>query len=1500
MPSPSRVSRCPRSRHGGQPPTADGCAPRPTRSGRPVVPSPPVSAPTHALEFDPLVAGWFAERFRAPTPPQTEGWRAIAAGRDVLIAAPTGSGKTLAAFLWAIDRLVRTARSGGLVDETTVVYVSPLKALGNDIRKNLEQPLAEIRARAFATGVHLPEVRVAVRTGDTPRSERQAMVRKPPHVLITTPESLYILLTADKSRAALASARTVIVDEIHAVAGDKRGAHLALTLERLDALAGRKVQRIGLSATQHPIERVAELLVGGGRRTAAGTADCAIVDTGHRRAMDLAVETTDHEIGAIASYELWASIYDRIVGYVATHRTTIVFVNTRRLVERVAHQLSERLGDDRVVAHHGSLSRTIRLDAEQKLKSGAVPVVVATASLELGIDVGHVDLVCHIGSPRALATLLQRVGRSGHWLGSVPKGIFFPLTRDDLLQTAAAVRAIRASVLDRLRLSERPLDILAQQIVAIAAADEIGEDDLFALVRRARPYRDLERRAFDEVLEMLAEGVATRRGRRSAHLHRDLVHRRVRGRRGARLAAITGGGAIPDTADYDVVEEPGEARVGKVNEDFAIESMRGDIFLLGNHSWRIRRVENGTVRVEDAGQAPPTIPFWTGEAPARTRELSAAVSELRAELAARIPDRAAPPPQAVVEWLVAECGIDAAGALQLAAYVRDTLAVLGTVPTCDTVVAERFFDESGGMQLVIHAPFGGAINRAWGLALRKRFCVSFDFELQAAATDDGIVLSLGEQHSFPLANVFAMARLATLEHDLVQATLQAPMFGTRWRWNATRALALLRHSGGRRVPMNIQRMRADDLLAAVFPMQAACGDNHAGPIEPPKHPLVDETIANCLYEAMDTDGLREVLERIARGEIRTVAVETPAPSVMAHEILNANPYAFLDDAPLEERRARAVALRRADPAIAAGIGALDAEAIAAVRGQAWPDARHADELHDALLTLVWLPADALGPWAPWADELVLRERAAWAAWEYAGTPRRALVAAERLALARALVPTLTLAPALVAPALAPQACDGEAAAVALVRGWLECLGPTTIDDLAARLGVAPTVIGAAMARLEGEGVALQGRFTPGAPGDEWCERRLLARIHHLTLGRLRREIDPVSAADFMRFLFRWQHVLPETRLHGRDGLVAVIAQLHGIELPAPAWERTVLPARVAAYEPGLLDDLCLSGIAAWGRFSAPGDGDTTSDPAVEHAAVGARRRVATRRAGTPAPEPAQRRRLAPTRAAPLALALRADLDTLRTARPDPDSPRLSPAARDVAAFLAAEGASFTADIAAATGLLPSTTEEALWELVVRGIVSGDGFAGLRRLIAPEERPRPERRLRALHGGRAARRPLPAGRWALLAGKRDALPAAARVEAAARQFLARYGVVLRELLAREALMPPWRELLAVLRRLEARGEIRGGRFVAGFVGEQFALPDAVEALRDTRRRIGDAEILLVAAADPLNLVGIVTPGARISPLSGQVIAWERGVPIDSGDLGAVRHRLRDRGLAASGA
>ncbi len=1421
------------------------------------------------LGFDPLLEGWFVDRFGDATPPQALGWKAIAAGRDTLISAPTGSGKTLAAFMWAINGLVESARTDSL-ESTTILYVSPLKALGNDIEKNLAVPLRAVRERAETAGVPLQDIRVAVRSGDTPASERQGMLRRPPHILITTPESLYILLTAAKSREMLRTVRTVIVDEIHAVAGDKRGAHLALTLERLDLLVGHRLQRIGLSATQRPIDQVARLLVGSGRNDEDGSPDCAIVDTGHRRAMELRIETPDMELGAIATHELRAAIYDRIAELVATHETTIVFVNTRRLVERVAHDLGERIGADRIVAHHGSLSRRTRLAAEEKLKSGEVPVVVATASLELGIDVGHVDLVCHLGAPRALATLLQRVGRSGHWLGSVPRGVFFPLTRDEMLQTAAAVRAIRAGELDRILIPEAPLDILAQQMVATVAAEEMDVESLYALTRRAHHYACLPRETFDTVLEMLVEGVSTSHGRRAAHLHHDRVHQRLKPRRGARLASITGGGAIPDTADYAVIEDPTGARVGTVNEDFAIESMRGDIFLLGNHSWRIRRVEKSAVRVEDAGQAPPTIPFWLGEAPARTRELSEAVASLREETATRLSDR-----EATIAWLIEECGIDRGGAEQIAQYVAATLAMLGTVPTCERIIAERFFDESGGMQLVIHCPFGGAVNRAFGLALRKNFCVNFDFELQAAATDDGVVISLGEQHSFPLPSVFGMVRPEKLEADLTQAALAAPMFGNRWRWNVTRALVLARHMGGKRVPMNIQRMRAEDLLAAVFPAQLGCGDNRSGPIEPPSHPLVDETLNNCLHEAMDTAGLRTILEGIRSGSIQTVAVETSSPSPMAHELLNAYPYAFLDDAPLEERRARAVSLRRIDSSLGSGIGALDPAAIAEVRDQAWPDVRDADELHDALHSLVWLPTSVVSEnadWQTWIRELQAAHRVALAHWpsDEGTASLEAFVAAERVDFIHLALPDAELDPPLEAPAGSPQALDAETAVDAALRGWLAATSPTTSAVLAAMLGLRATSVEAGLARLENEGFAMRGAFTPGAAGEEWCERRLLARIHRLTLGILRREIEPVSVANLIRFQLRWQHVSPHTQLHGREGLSMVIDQLHGTEAPAPAWEQSILPARIQSYAPDLLDQLCFSGEVAWGRFSPP-----NLNPA---------------RRG--------RRSSAPTRNAPLGIALRDDLAALLSNQTTPQADDLSGNARAALEVLDRDGASFLGDIARAAGLLPTAAEDALWELVARGVVTGDGFAGLRTLLMPEDKRRSNRRLRSVRGRRSRSRTLPVGRWAKLP-RGDGQPVVEETHAewAARLLLQRYGVVFREVTARESLMPPWRVILAALRKLEARGEIRGGRFVEGLVGEQFASTEAVEALRAMRRE-EPGEVVLISSADPLNLVGILTPGPRVPPQSGQWIAFADGVPIECGELGFVRSRLAAQGKAES--
>jgi ATP-dependent Lhr-like helicase len=1449
------------------------------------------------IPFHPLLRRWFTERFSKPTAPQEQGWAHIAAGEATLIAAPTGSGKTLAAFLWSINRLVERGLAGGLDDRTSVVYVSPLKALGNDIEKNLREPLKQIMSLAEAEGLFLqfPEIRVAVRSGDTPAAERRLMVKRPPHILITTPESLYILLTSEKGRHILRTTETVIVDEIHAVAGDKRGAHLALSLERLEALTEKPFQRIGLSATQKPVEEIARLLVGtknvggddgspfefpqGGELVEPR---CSIIDVGHRRVLDLSIDVPDQELGPIASQELWNEIYARIVAEVKSHRSTLVFVHTRRLVERVAHQLTKLLGEENVGAHHGSMSRKSRLAVEEGLKTGKLPVVVASASLELGIDIGHVELVCHIGAPRSLATLLQRVGRSGHWLGAVPKGIFYPLTRDDLLQAAAAIRAVKAGDLDRLTIPEKPLDILAQQMVATVASTApsakpgsqeketpdswIGEEELFQLMRWAYPYRKLAREEFEKSLEMLSEGIAGRRGRRQSYIHRDQVHGRLRARRGARLAAITNGGAIPETADYDVVQAVDEAFVGKVNEDFAIESLAGDIFLLGNNSWRIRRVSSGKVWVEDAHGLPPTIPFWLGEAPARSAELSEALSSLRQEIYARASDR-----PAALRWLAEETGAPEPAAAQMIAYVSETQAMLGCVPTHGCVVAERFFDEAGGMQLVIHAPFGGRINRAWGLALRKRFCVTWDRELQAAATDDGIVISLGEQHSFALTDVFALVRTANLEKDLIQAALASPMFTNRWRWNAGRALALLRFTGGKKVPVALLRMRAEDLLAAVFPEQLMCQDNRVGPVVIPDHPLVDETIRDCLREAMDVDGLKEILTAIESGRLRTVAVDTTSPSPMAHEILNANPYAFLDDAPLEERRARAVSLRRTDPDLARGIGALSAHAIAEVCKEIRPDLRDAEELHDLLLSVGILPLAEASEWSEWAGRLIADGRFTIVSWRFDRQmeEKRAYVAAERIGLVRQLLPEGRFEPEIRQPAQKEIASSVEEAARKVIHGWIEITGPVTAVTLADKLGLPLRMVEQALLALEATGAVLRGEFTGNVTAGEieWCERGLLARIHRLTLGRLRREIEPVTAADFLKYLFRWQHVQPNTQLRGRQGVEEIIGQLQGLELPAPAWEQHVLPSRIMDYDPRALEELCLAGVVSWGRLRSNAKEQENGDPS--------KRR--------------KRRRQSPGRAAPISFVMREDLGHFLTER-GPNVP-LSTGARDALGYLEKHGASFLADIARGSGLLKIRAEQALWELVAAGLVTGDGIAGLRVLLMPETKRQSRKRLRVIAGGRSPERLMPVGRWSLWrSGIGQAQAPEHTAEFITRQLLRRYGVLFRELIARESSAPSWRSILEVCRRLEARGEIRGGRFVNGFVGQQFALPEAVDLLRATRRAEKNDEPIIVAAADPLNLVGILTPGPRVSPYSGQVIANSNGVPTDIGPLGAVLSKL----------
>ena len=1389
--------------------------------------------------FHPVIERWFANRFAEPTEPQRRAWPVIQDGGDVLIAAPTGSGKTFAAFLSAIDGLVRQGLNGELRDEMQVVYVSPLKALSNDVQKNLSEPLAEIRATLAEQGLPDVEVRTLVRTGDTPQSGRQAMLKQPPHILVTTPESLYLILTSERAREMLRSVRTVIVDEIHAVARDKRGSHLALSLARLDALIGKRPQRIGLSATQRPIEEIGQFLVGTGQPLPT------IVDAGHIRTLDLALEIPPSPLEAVMSAEVWEEVNTRIAELISQHRTTLVFVNTRRLCERLTMHLSERLGADRVTSHHGSLSREKRLEAEERLKRGELQALVATASLELGIDIGSVDLVIQVGSTRSIATLLQRVGRAGHRLGAIPKGRVFPLSRDELIECSAMLRATREGRLDRLIIPNKPLDILAQQIVAAAAGEEWDESALYERVRSAYPYRDLSRAEFDAVVQMLAEGFTTRRGRRSAHIHYDGINKKLTGRRGARIAAITSGGAIPDLGDYRVILEPTETFVGTLNEDFAIETTPGDIFQLGNMSYQVVKVESGQVRVADAKGQPPTLPFWLGEAPGRTNELSEEVSRLRQDVADRLDD-----PPVAMQWLVDTIGLNEAGARTIVEYLGATRQILGTIPTQQCLVLERFFDEAGGMQLVLHAPFGSRINRAWGLALRKRFCRSFNFELQAAATEDAIILSLGPQHSFPLEDVFQYLKPATAEHLLVQAMLDAPVFGTRWRWNATRALAVLRFRGGRKVPTPLQRMEAEDLVAAVFPDQLACPENLVGDREIPDHPLVNQTIADCLLEAMDFPGLKRVLEGMEAGQLTLIARDTTEPSPLCHEVLNARPYAFLDDAPLEERRTQAVITRRGlDVKTADEFGKLDQSAIDLVKEQAWPDPENADELHDALLVMGAVPNAEVGTRnAEWKGEFE----------KLVGAGRATLmdgglwVAAERVPMAQAAFADATFDPAVTPPERdRAKMWSREDAIRELVRGRLEVIGPTTAADVSAALGLPSVDVDVALAALEHEGFALRGRFAAGVAGTEWCERRLLARIHRYTLDRLRKEIEPVAAADFLRFLFKWQRLATGSRAEGPEGLAAVLDLLDGYELAAGAWESEVLPARLTDYDPLWLDGLCLSGEIAWGRLTA-----------IRNAEVGVRNR-----------------KVGPVRSTPIALFRRERGEIWRAGLPeaDPATLPLSSTGKTLLAAFESRGALFFGDLVNATGLLRTEVEKGLAELVAWGLVSSDSFAGLRALLVPSDRRRP------LGGGYRRRgRIAPfgvetAGRWA----RTHAKPPIADeqvAEAIAWQLLRRYGVVFRRVVQRETLLAPWREILRVYRRLEARGEIRGGRFVGGFSGEQYALPEAIGLLRSTRREQGAAELIAVSGADPLNLVGILTPGEAVPALTTNRILYRDGAPI----------------------
>ena len=1433
---------------------------------------PPVEIPAALAWAHPVTAEWFIGKFGTPTEPQEQGWPSILGGDATLISAPTGSGKTFAAFLVCIDRLLRQAIAGTLAPCTQIVYISPLKALSNDVQKNLDGPLAEIQQLALERGYLSTEIRTGVRTGDTLPKERAAMLRNPPHILVTTPESLYILLTAGKSREHLRRVNTVIVDEIHAVADDKRGAHLALSLERLEALVCGENRlspgafltglatpplRIGLSATQNPIELVASFLTG----VHASRKPARIVQVGQRRKLDLAIEVPNDELGSVTTTAMWDEIFDKLAAHAQSHRSTLVFVNTRRLVEKIAFALAERLGSENVAAHHGSLSRNLRLDAEQRLKNGQIKILIATASLELGIDIGDIDLVCQISTTRAVAVAMQRVGRAGHWRGAVPKGRFFATTRDDLLEQAALVRKMRAGELDLLEIPPQPMDVLMQQIVACCGAEPWEEDVLYNVLRCAYPYRNLTRERFDQLIALLHQGIESSRGRYGAYLLRDGIQRQLHPRRGARMIAISNGGSIPDAALFSVILQPEGVQIATLDEHFAVDSSPGDVVLLGNTSWRIQHIEAaGRVLVEDAHGAPPTLPFWFGEAPQRTGVLCDGVGELREQISARTADvspgyisPAQPEVAAASAWLMEECGVCAGGAQQLIAYIVTGRAVLGAVPSKTTVIAERFFDEGGGMQLILHAPFGGRINKAWGLALRKRFCRGFNFELQAAATDNGINISLAEQHSFPLADVFQFLTEQTAKELLEQAALASPIFKTRWRWAAGRSLQLLRFSKGKRIAPQVQRTRSEDLLASVFPQAAACFETIEGDIQIPEHPLVDEVMQDVLQEAMDLEGLIEVLRGIKDGSIRCLAVDTPVPSTFAHELINANPYAFLDDAGLEERRARAVSLRRTLPeSVLEEAGKLDQNAIEEIRRECWPDLRDEHELHDLLYSVIALPLGFLDRpetrhWPTFYERLIQTGRAQRI--DCAGIP--CWIAAERLPLVLAL--------------WRESATDSdsdikEQGLKQLVQGWLQLLGPVTATSFAQRFGLNSAEVFQTFLAMEMQGLLMRGIFEQPRPQTdpdiEWCERRILQRIHRRTVSTLRKQVEAVTPAVYMRWLLGWQHLAPQTQLAGEEGVLEALHQLEGFEAPAVEWERTLLPARVANYDSRWLDALCLSGAVGWGRISphpawAEGDG-------------------------------AAPRRVIPTNAAPITFYVRESADWLphALAQQSVEEPKLQQAlsagALQVRALLQQRGACFSNDIQRILNLTKQQAQHALWELATAGLAAADGFDQLRAMMDPR------RKSAAIETpGRRAMRSS-AGRWSLLSEEVHAAPTAieqarrtdAAIESAARMLLNRYGILFRDLLTRESNAPRWRDLLGILRRLESRGEIRGGRFVSGFVGEQFALPTAVDSLRASRNR-DCLEPITVAAADPANLAGIVIPGERIAAVPGKQVIYRNG-------------------------
>ncbi len=1409
--------------------------------------------------FHPIVRKWFSDSFGKPSAPQREGWPAIATRAHTLILAPTGTGKTLAAFLWELNELITRGTKEALPNAVQLLYISPLKALNNDIQRNLDRPLAELRDRFAEAGKEFPEIRVGVRTGDTPASARARMLRKAPHILITTPESLNIMLTTLKGRGMFSGVRAVIVDEIHAMAGTKRGAHLALTLERLEALVESSPQRIGLSATQRPLEEVARFLGGceSGGDGSPSFRPVTIVDCGMTKELEIRVESPVADLGNVGG-SIWPAVAPLVLNHIKASRTTLVFVNNRAQAEKIAARVNKLAEEEIALPYHGSLARERRFALEERLKAGSLRALITTSSLELGIDIGSVDLVIQLQSPKRVASALQRIGRAGHTIGVPSRGILVPTFRDDAVEIAAIVAAMRAGDVEPTHVVQNALDVLAQVVVAAVSVDDWSSEELFRVVRRAYPYHQLTRSAFDEVLAMLSGKYPSDiAAELEPRITWDRVNDRLIGTRAARMTAVISGGTIPDRGLY-TVNLPDRTRLGELDEEFVHESRMGDVFQLGSSTWRIAAIEHDRVVVIPAPGTPARMPFWHGEYMARSLMLSHRVGALRRELAESPDERR----------LAAEYGCDAATANSLVKYIAAQRAATGTVPDDRNIVLEQFRDETGAVRIVIHAAFGGRINAPWGMALAQRVrAVLNDTDLQVQTTDDGIMLRLPDLGmSAPVQSLLGLTG-AEAEQLVMEEVGSTSLFGARFRMNAARALLLPRGNPRRRMPLWLQRLKSLDLLQVVSQF--------------PSFPILVETYREVLQDAFDMDGLKEVLAEIGSGAIRIHSVHTDVPSPFAASLQFGFVMDWLygDDTPRAEQRAALLSIDRSLlDEVMGGEGSDDItreaieQTLAERRGTAaGRRARTGDELAHLLDRAGDLNADEIRIRIASEDEGVRGEPlAALLAsgrviaihlgsegakeWRFILTetyPRYLAAFGEaQLARVRGGVEISEAdAAAMVPDVLRHGALNPSVARREVLARFLTQSGPITVAEIEDRYGWPGEWIESRLAEWERTGKLMRGKFRREVSDLEWCSRRVVEIGRRRALAALRKQIEAVELPKFAAFMQRWQHLDERDRLDGATGTETAIRQLYGIARPPLSWDRDYLRTRVRGYEPAALSQFSAGGEPVW-------VGEGNYDP--ETGAI-----------------PLARVRFFERGSGALWLA-------------DGDEPVLSENARKVRDTIAEEGASFIGDIQAVTGLTMLAVREAIRELVACGLVTNDTVEALREIarwrpmmprtgadptswLPSNYTPSPNRRytrtrpnVRRLPRWRRPDKPGGAtsgwtGRWSLVRRRGTMgpdLPEEERAERIARQWLVRYGIVSRDWWRRERPPVSWRSIYRELKRLEFRGEVRRGYFVKGLGGAQFALPDAVEWLRAVGSE-DDAStgFVVMAASDPANVYNL---------------------------------------------